>query len=289
MLVHLSFDDNGNLTRSINMKPFLIQKISDEGTSEPFFARMMCQNLELRRFIAHSDESIKEFDALYEPIFNNLVECRQALRESVKLISDHSRKISTGEIISGQEKAWTITESVDKDLNRNFKVFFIKARISLQCLDKFSKFMDNSIGFFFQEEKEFQKGIQNFIADGKDQRRLNFIEMFKNDRAWYSLLREIRVKIEHEGFNLPPAKYIIDSQGRGQVLFPLINNETIEDTLNLMWGNIFEFSEDVFVSLIGFKLTFPAMISIIPESDRRSDMPIKYRVTSAINPPGILT
>jgi len=265
------------------MKPFIVQKILNEGTSEPFFARMMCQNLELRDFVINGEEQKKEFDELYEPLLNNLIECRQAMKECIKLITEHSQKINSGMIISGQEKAWTIKESVDKDLNRNFKDFFIKGRIALQCLDKLSKYMGFSIGFFFQKDKNFDEQVKTIADQNKDQKYQGFLEMLKNDRAiWYTLFRNIRVEIEHSGFNLPATKYNIDSTGKGQALFPTVDNKSIIDFLNLIWGNLFEFCEDVFVHLVDLKLTPPAIMTHIPESKRNPEMPIKYRIEANV-------
>ncbi len=260
------------------MKPFLIQKISDEGTADPFFARMMCQNLELRNFVMCGEVQIKEFDGLYEPLFNNLAECRQAFKECARLIDDHSRKISSGEIIEGQNNAWTVRESIAQELNRNFKDFFIKGRISLQCLDKLSAFMGYPIGFFFQKDPAFEKGLQSILGRGEDSRLKEFVKMLRDDRQWYALFREIRTEIEHNGFNLPMINYKIDSSGKGQVLIPTVNNQKIEDFLNVLWSNLFEFSEEVFVTLVDLKLTYPAMIVGIPEVERDPKMPIKYRI-----------
>ena len=50
---------------------FILQKISDEGTTEPFFARMMLQTMELRDFTlsgpTHEKEKL-EFDREIEKL-----------------------------------------------------------------------------------------------------------------------------------------------------------------------------------------------------------------------------
>ena len=262
------------------MKEFVVQKISDEGSSEPFFARMMIQNLELRDFVIHGETQRKEFDKLYEPLLNNLMECRQAMQECIRLITEHSEKINAGTVISRQDKAWTISESIDKNLNRSFKDFFIKGRIALDCLDKLSKHMGFDIGFFFKKDSNFNEQAKDIKANNKDQKETNFIEMLESDRvAWFALFRNIRVRIEHNGFNLPTTKYDIDATGKGMVLLPTIAGKSIIDLLNLLWNNLFEFCEDVFVSLIDLKLTPPAIMVQIPEFERKPEMPIRYRVS----------
>lgn len=265
------------------MKQFIIQKMLNEGSSEPFIARMMMQNSQLRDFVIHGETQKKEFDNLYEPLLNNLIECRQAMQECVRLITDHSEKINAGAIISGQDRAWTISESIDKDLNRSFKDFFIKGRIALACLEKLSKYMSFDIGFFFQKDSNFNKRVEDIKANSNDPKQINFITMLESDRAaWYVMFRDIRVRIEHSGFNLPASKYDIDPTGKGKVVFPTIEGKSIIDFLSLMWNNLFEFCENVFVILVDLKLTPPAIMVQISESERKPEMPIKYRI--GINP-----
>lgn len=261
---------------------FIFQKILNEGTSEPFFARMMLQIMEIRDFIMpgplHEKDRL-EFDKYYEPVLNNLIECRHAKLNCEKLIEEHSKKMETGEIVVSQGRAYEIKESIDIDLNRNFKDFFMKGEVSLQCLNKLCKYWGYPISFFFQNDKDFEKKSEKFISINKGEKYEHFVDMLKKDRiSWYLFFNEVRNKIEHEGFNLPKILYKINQDGKMMAYFPTINDRPLLEILNNFWNNLFEFSEDVFIFLFSFKLPPITEIGVIPENERDPKCPKKYRV-----------
>ncbi|MBI3287112.1 MAG: hypothetical protein HYZ68_03600 [Chloroflexi bacterium] len=107
--------------------PFIIQKVSNEGTREPFIARLFFGVLDLRdqvlglrsrdaKFIAERDR----FDQLYEPVWNALTNARGATKELCRIVLEHEEKLASGYIIRSQTEAVEISESVDTPVRAKF-------------------------------------------------------------------------------------------------------------------------------------------------------------------------
>ena len=260
---------------------FVFQKVYEMGSADPFVARMMLQIMELRDSVFHGNSDRREFDEFYEPILVNLLECRNAGKQCEQIITDHKRKIASKQIISFQNKALTITESIDSELNRNFKDFFIKGTIALNSLERMSKFLGYSVKFAFGRSKTiFEKGSKEFLKRHPGDQFENFIQMLQGDwETWYPTFNEIRTKIEHDGFNLPRVHYAVDRDKNVAVSIPTINSKGIIDTLSLLWDNLFEFCEDIIVCQFGFKLDPLLVIVCVSPNQRDPQQPVKYKLS----------
>ena len=266
--------------------PFILQKIFDEGTSEPFFARMMMQNLELRDAAFRDEKERREFDELYQPMLDALVECRAAMKHYIGLLEDHGLKIKSGTIVSFQKHALNISESIDSELNKNFKDFFIKGTIALNCLNRLCKHLGYPISFLFQTDDKFQAGVKKFLSKNTGSKFEDFIKLLQDDREkWHSQFDEVRNKVEHEGLTLPRIGYRINAAGNVDVAFPTMNHLPIDRTLNLFWNNLWEFAEDIVILILGFKLPPLMIVAVVPEDQRDPNLPRKYVVSL---PPEIL-
>ena len=260
------------------MKGVLI-KYKDTGTEDPFNARMMFGVMKLRdAFIKNEEERLK-FDNIYHPIFESLDDCMHCKKQFVDLITLHKKKISSKEIVGFQSNGTIleIHESIDIEMNRLFKDFFIKGEIALKGLQKLTKTYGLEIGFFFQDDTAFQKGVDRFLAEGKSDSKA-VVEMLKSDRKWHTTFNEIRIAIEHGGFSLGGIKYHHDSGGNVIVSIPKIYDKDLDEVVNIMSNNVFEYIEDVIVMTASRNIKPPFRIIQISEDKRDPSLPIKYTV-----------
>lgn len=144
-------------------------KYKDTGTEDPFNARMMFGILKLRDALVKNEQERLQFDALYAPVFENLDECLQYKKQLIDLITSHKNKIKSKEIVGFQHNGeiLEIHESIDREMNKLFKDFFIKGEIALKSLQKLCKEYGLDIGFFFQDEKAF-KGSRSIYCRNED-------------------------------------------------------------------------------------------------------------------------
>lgn len=253
-------------------------KYKDSGTEDPFNARMMFGIMKLRDALVKNDVERLEFDNLYTPVFESLDDCLQCKKQLVELVTDHKNKVQAKEIVGFQHSGeiLEIHESIDREMNKLFKDFFIKGEIALKGLQKLCKRYDLDIGFFFQNDKKFKKGADELAAGDQGLKMIS--EMLTNDRKWYSAFNEIRNAIEHHGFSVGGVKYHHTVGGDAKVLIPRINDKEIHEVVEIMSVNVSDFIEDLIAMTINRKIA-PFYVVIIPEDKRDPSLPLKYTVS----------
>ncbi len=260
------------------MKGTLI-KYKDTGSEDPFNARMMFGVMKLRDAFVTNEEERLQFDALYEPIFESLDDCMSCKKQLVDLIAGHKKKIDSKEIVGFQHNGeiLEIHESIDRDMNKIFKDFFIKGEIALKSLQKLSKTYGLDIGFFFQDGVAFQKGVNKFSAEERPDTKA-IVEMLTNDRKWHTVFSKIRIAIEHGGFTLGNVKYQHETGDKVIVYVPRINDKEIDEVVTIMSSNVLNFIEDLIAVTINRNLKNGFYVIQIPEDKRDPSLPIKYTI-----------
>jgi len=214
------------------------------GSNDPFNARLFFGVMHLRDHLVKNDEERLEFDNLYTPVFESLDDCFDCKDELVELIKNHKEKIKKKEIVSFQNgyEILEIKESIDRKMNKLFKDFFIKGEIALKSLQFLTKKYNLDIGFFFQKDASFNTGIKKLENGNKSDQSLS--KMLVNDRKWRTLFNEIRSRIEHGGFSLGSIKYSHEEEVV-KVHVPMINSVEINEVVQILGNNLFEFVEDL--------------------------------------------
>jgi glutathione reductase (NADPH) len=116
---------------------FRIQKVRDEGTAEPFIARLWLGLMELRDQAlqgASSDleQARRAFDDAFWPVLDALDTLRDAAKRVRTLLTDHRRKVESGAIVSFQAIAFGIDESIDLSLRQESDRFLTSHAKPLQ-------------------------------------------------------------------------------------------------------------------------------------------------------------
>ena len=75
---------------------WIVQKLADEGTSTPFFARIFMGVLRLRD-LAYSETARDKFDQHFEFVSSSLLTARTTAKELAELWEQHIQKLGSGE------------------------------------------------------------------------------------------------------------------------------------------------------------------------------------------------
>ena len=163
-----------------------------------------------------------------------------------------------------------------------FKDFFIRGMMAINCLIRHTAFMGSGIEFLFVENnpKKYKNGLEKFPLKSDDPRFTALVDMVKHNKTnWYATFREIRHKIEHEGFALPNLRYHLNAQSKVEVTFPtFVGGQGIEEVLKICWENLTSLCEEILVFLLSLKLKDYMIIVRIPPEMRDKHFPARYAV-----------
>ena len=258
----------------------VLRKAYSMENGDDFFSRFMFGHGNIRQ-CAYGREKQLEYDESFHPVFQNLLEMKIVKEKCISIIFKHLEAIKAGADGKYHGNQIDVNEPIDDELNIFFKDFFIRGQMAVDALIKHSLYMGSNIGFLFtNDEKKFRNGLKNFVLKEEDDRfkALNgFIENHK--KAWYLSFREMRTKIEHQGWCLPQLKYSLDKNMRVEVHIPSSPDKSIEKILEDFWQSMNLFCEEVVTFLLSLKLKEDMIIVYIPEGERDEHFPVRYIVS----------
>lgn len=242
--------------------------------------RFLFQNLEIRSFIVAKEKRL-EFDRDYDAFFQNLLEARLAKTLALRELSRHKEEIANGKdgIITGHQL--NITNPVDNELNLFFKDFFIRGTMAKEGLRHLlHKWFGYNMAFLFtDDEKKFDKGANSFKLDKNDPRFKTLNDFIKSHRdGWYRSFKDLRDKIEHQGFRLPKIKHRLNASGSVEVLLPRLGNQPLEDVLEISWSNLSNLCEEIYIFIASLELSNEYVIWRIPDEKRPAHNWARYKV-----------
>lgn len=258
---------------------FQIQKIHDEGSSEPFIARLWLGILEIRdqvlQFRYDDMASARNaFDRDYQPVLDSLEILRTAARNIRKLIDEHCRKVEAGEIVSFQPNAIAISESIETLLRDMVSTFLNAGTRALKGMQPLLERFQISIGCLFMKEANFQKGLDDLRAKG----HIPVADYLSSVRtAWSEPLITRRNALEHEGWRPSPVKYRVDG-GRVVMIEPDIDGLPTSEYADKMTKRTINFVEDILAYAFSTMLPTPVIMVEEPVTERDSTRPTRFQL-----------
>ncbi len=261
---------------------FQVKKISDEGTSEPFIARLMLGILELRDRALNSlfrgtdlEGHRGEFDERYDPVLTALQTARKAAREVASLVSEHSAKVILGAIVEFQPNAVSFRENIDYPLHEASARLLVNGVIALKHLREVTKMFSIDIGGFFQKESQFENAMETLRAGGHHPLQ-EYLRAAR--KIWTEEFIQQRADLEHKGWTLPPVRYEQSGPMSFTVREPLICNLPLSEFAAMSVRRLFAFVENVIVYTFKVSLSGPLTIIEIPRDQRDPTSPRRFRV-----------
>lgn len=220
-----------------------IEKISNFGTSEPWVARMTFSLLDLAEHLPYSKTQIDEVKKWLFEISKELNAAFEALLEVEKL------EKQKGSALYSKNAQY---QNLYSALWRAYK-------------DRFQKTCEHigyDIGFLFEDDKKFERKSLEFIKNNSEIPD-RFRKMLKIDRKiWQNGLSDFRnLYIEHKEIG----------EGIEKIFYR-------PDSARNIFDNVWQSIEDSVAILIGAKLKDPFAIIEIPEKDRDSACPERFRI-----------
>jgi hypothetical protein len=122
---------------------FVLKQVLNEGTSEPFMARLLASMIEMRDRVVENTQESQAFDTAYSPVLDKLIEARRACQ--LNSATPDSGGGLTGAVVPGAS-------------------FGTLANAALRALPSVCKFFNLEAEFLFEPDPAFNEGVASLYA-----------------------------------------------------------------------------------------------------------------------------
>jgi hypothetical protein len=255
---------------------FVIQKLADEGASSPFMARIFLNILRLREQVYTNPEKRDHFDKLFDYMSSALSTARASSQEIDRILKEHTRKISSGEIVQFDGQNVRISESIDKELKAEIEAFLNAAARALKTgMQDIGKELGVNIGFLFQKPDSFERGHVQMRKKDAD-----LADYIQRTREWSEPLMKARNDLEHSTAVLPRIEY--HPAGRTlTVREPHLQGKPIAEFVNHILDRLCCFVEEFACHCLRKLMPEGITVTEIPLANRPREIPERFQVTLA--------
>jgi hypothetical protein len=250
-----------------------MSKWGDEGSTSPFMARLLMGMLNLRDTVFADIGKRKEFDVLYQFVFETTVSTRAASKQITQLLNEHSRKVSNGEIAHLRGAMIRLDEDIHSDLQRFFGEFLNSAvRVIKDGMQKLTMFLGLDIGLLYKRQGAYEKGIAEIAIT-----RPELSAYLEEIRKWSEELIALRNRL-HEGWTLPKITYKAN-RGTIYAVEPEISGRRISVFVGYILDRLCCFLEELTAYCLQNQMPAGISITEIPLHDRKPEYPARFHVT----------
>ena len=248
----------------------ILQKILNEGTQSPFIARLFSWMLTMRDILIQQDSlstdphNIKDhFDKYFEPLRQSLINQRNSARNIIALIQEHNNKLANNQLITYINGGISINYNIDNLINTEIKSFIINGNIAIKSnLQKLlKKLFDLDIGYLFQEDKNFNNGIQRLRTEN-DSSIADYL--MQTRKIWLKSFVSIRNDIEHNGYEIQKIKYQQIYNSFVSVEYPILLGFSLDEFVRTYHNHVCLVTEDLMAYAFTRIITLPIFLSEIP-------------------------
>ncbi|MDO8680383.1 MAG: hypothetical protein Q7R30_17840 [Acidobacteriota bacterium] len=262
-----------------------MKHVADEGTSEPFVARLMNGALELRNlsigYDATSDKDRelrrRHFDDRYMPVLDALGSARNHEKAIREILVSHKAKVADGSIISRQQNAVQIGETVDSQLQDHFASFLSASARAAKLLQALLSYLDVEIGMLFQKEPRFLRELERLRESGA----IELADYLAGTRkGWSEPLIKRRHVLEHEGWRLAEARYVGGEDGPMTFIEPVVDGLPVSEFSSKMLDQLLGFVEDALAFAVQRRIGEGLDLIDTPRAERDSANVKRFRLGS---------
>lgn len=262
---------------NMNVKPeepkLVVSKLSDEGTSSPFIARLSLGILRFRDIVFPDREQHEKFDHAYEFVFTTISNARANAKKVLETIVGHRESVASGRGARLKGHTISIEESIDFELHSAVAEFLNgSVRLLKDAMQKLLIVLDLNIGCLYRKRGGFKLGI---AALRKTDPALS--DYLQETRNWSERLISIRNDL-HEGWMLPKFSYK-ENAGTIEAEQPQIAGEAASEFVSHMTDRICCFLEEALVHALQARMPPGISVAEIPIAERNPVCPERFEPT----------
>lgn len=271
--------------------PFIVQKTSNHGASNPVVARLGIQTIDLVQWLAVEDGDKKSITDIYLDLQRRLLNCFDIYQ---RLLAAQDKALADA------EEAWGRGQNTFPHiigLQDEVESFLFAAKCYLRevaCLLNilFQTGLKDEAAIFWNNKGEDSEvttwAKAHFGVDHGTTR------MLASEADWISEIVRLRNAVEHPGGKSGTLK-LTNFEARPEgIVPPSWAREGADEKppsdlfrdISIMLDNLLTFAEDLLVDAIHSKPIFPQIkIGQIPEDDRNPDAPVRLKATVDLERP----
>lgn len=263
---------------------FRVTKVSDEGSSSPFVARIFFGLLNFRDdlyLLTLSDhdrpKARDHFDRRFKPMREAAQAARDAAAEIQRFVSRHQDAIRSGEAVRFRPNQYDILKTIDIPLSQAVDKLIdqgvVAIKTGLQTILRDPLGLD--IGFLFQKDPKFQAGAAQLEAAGEAQ-LATYLRQVRE--SWLSPFLQLRVDHEHHGWSLGAVQYQRASESTVAVTMPLVLGLPVQEFARLTANRLLLLIENTMVYAMQRRCRYPIFVVEIPREGRDPLNPQRFRL-----------
>lgn len=269
------------------MKPSMWQMkhVADEGTSEPFVARLRLGALELRDlyigFDATNDKDRelrrRHFDERYSPVLDALDSARTHQKAISEVLDAHRAQVADGSIISRHNKAIQIGQTIDATLRDHLASFLLASARAAKLFQVVSSYLGLEIGFVFKEESKFLTALE-VLRQSDASELADYLAGAR--QGWSATLINRRIALEHRGWRLSDAIYLENRDGSVTFKEPSVDDLPVSKFSAKMLDHLLGFVEDILAFAVQRRVRPTLDLIDVPQANRDDGNVKRFRLGS---------
>jgi hypothetical protein len=252
--------------------PFEIRQMGNEGTSEPFIARIFLGLIDMATHIV-SQQDKNSFDEHFGGALGPALQLRQTLVSIKKLIAGHRQALQKGAIVRKAQPDPLLSERIDNPLRSHTVRFLEMADAIVQNLPSVMKFFLINIEHMADREQRFAKDCERNEAKHPE-----LVAYLRKLRPYLLDIREQFRKVRVEGWNLPGVRYTF-SDGVVSMVEPLIEGEAVSEYVERVFSILALAIEEIIMYSFQRSLPGPIAIAEIPLEQRNPINAQRFKTT----------
>ena len=254
--------------------PWLIQKISGEGTSTPFVARVHLGLVELRDHALADEVERRAFDEDLIPLVENLAAVRKAAHRIASTIKTHAERVRVGAAVVHRGPAVEVDESIDRDLTDALGKLYERGYAASKSLQAVTRRLGLSIGWLFQKEAAFREGIESYRQRGQEA----LADYLAAVRAWSQEFLARRAAFTHSGEGTVASEYRLGTNHTIEFVPPGVDGMPLDQYALRTANRIIRLAEDLVAHAVASRLKSPMILCEIPREVRDPSIVRRFKL-----------
>jgi len=249
---------------------FEVKPLFDEGTGEPFMARLFLAPLDMQQGIMGPDTK-RPFDEHWSGCIYPALEMRKAMLAIRDLVGNHKKALQKKSIVRKKGNQLLLTERIDNPLRSQVAQLLEMASHVFDHIPGVMKFLGIEIAFYADKEARFLKGLEKTQKE-----RPELADYLLRWRPKVMAIDEQFRQLRYSAWHLPNIEYTQD--GDGFVMRELkIDNWPVVEYAEKVFNEIALVLEELIMYALQGQCKGSLMIEEIPMASRDPKNPQRFK------------